>query len=449
MPLSRLRLRLSAAFALTFAFGLAALNVTLFVLIRRDADRQLTHRLREAATAVAEAVALEFGEAQTAGLAGAARETFHEWPATPYAFIIYDSAGAPLASHGPPPSIAAAPRSWRTEDPAILDRTAGAENDVRLVADRPSESRPAPFHVLAIGTREPTEEHVASLGWWMAASAPLVIVLSLAGGYVLARQALRPIGTLEQALARLDPRALGHRLPVGARPDEVDRLALRFNDLLGRLEEAQQRNRQFVQRAAHQLKTPLTVVLGEADLSLTDAGDSATRQPGMRRVRAAAHQMRRRVDELLLLAEVQTGEPVPLEDLVELDGLAFECADLMRGRAAQTRHGLTLGEVEAVTVRGSDRLLREALVELIENACRYGATTSDIRVSVSTDAGVPWVAVASGGAPLPAALVEAEPGEDGAHLGLAIVRWVADQHRGRLRYAHRDGTNVFRFNIPS
>src|SRR6185312_16238789 len=145
-------------------------------------------------------------------------------------------------------------------------------------------------------------------------------------------------------------------------------------------EQAQLRNRQFVQRAAHQLKTPLTVVLGEADLSLS--GGDGEGAAGMRRVRTAARQMRRRVDELLLLAEAQTGEQVPLDDEVELDGLALECADLMRGRAAQLSRSLMLGRVEPITVRGSERLLREALVELIENACRHGSAEPAIQVSV-------------------------------------------------------------------
>ncbi len=446
MPLSRLRLRLSVAFALAFAVGLVVLDISLFVLIRRDADRQLTRHLQESASAVAEALAREFGEAPAAGLAYAARETFREWPATPTAFVVYDSAGAPVARSGTPTNLSAAPSSLRAPHSAVMDRSAGPEHDVRLVVDRSEASGPVPFRVVAIGARQPTEEHVESLGWWMLASAPLVVFLSLAGGYALARHALQPIATLERAVAALDPATLAHRLPVGEPPDELDRLSLRFNELLGRLEQAQFRNRRFVQRAAHELKTPLTVVLGEADLGLGDPEDETTRRQGMRRVRTAAHQMRRRVDELLLLAEAQTGERARLDDLVELDGLALECADLMRGRAAQTCRGLALGEVVAVTVRGSERLLREALLELIENACRHGVPTA-ICVSVSVDDSTSWLHVAGGGSPLPPALVEAEAGDDGAHLGLTIVRWIAEQHGSRLRYEHREGMNVFSFGI--
>ncbi len=446
MPLSRLRLRLSAAFALAFAVGLVVLNFSLFLLIRRDADHQLTHHLQQSANGFADALDRESSEMPKAGLAWAARETFREWPATSTAFVVYDSAGSVVARYGNRTSLAAVPASRRPQDPLVMDRSTGREDDVRIVAAQARAGGTVPFRVVAIGARQPTEEHVESLGWWMLASAPLVVLLSLAGGYALARQALRPIAILEHAVASLDPTTLAHRLPVGEPPDELDNLVLRFNDLLGRLEQAQLRNQRFVQRAAHQLKTPLTVVLGEADLSVNSPEDEATRSQGMRRVQMAAHQMRRRVDELLLLAEAQTGERIPLEDLVELDGLALECTDLMRGRAAQTSRCLALGEIAAVTVPGSDRLLREALLELLENACRHGLPP-DICVSVSVKDSAARVDVASRGSPLRSSVVDTEAGDDGAHLGLSIVRWIAEQHGGRLWYEHRNGINVFGFSV--
>ena len=446
MPLSRLRLRLSIAFALAFALGLAVLHLTLFLLLRRDADRQLTRRLQQSAGDVVQAMTREFAESPGEGLTRAARETLREWPATADAFVIYDSAGARLATLGRAGELATAPRAWREGDIAVADRRAG-DHDVRLAVNRrPKGSLPA-FRVMAVGGREGTQQRIETLGWWLVAGAPLVVLLSLVGGYLLARLALRPIGALEQTVARLDPADLGERLPVHDPPDELDRLARQFNGLLGRLEQAQLRNRRFVQRAAHQLKTPLTVVLGEADLSLGGSDDAVTHAQGMRRVRTAAHQMRRRVDELLLLAEAQAGEHAPLDDLVELDGLALECADLMRGRAAQTWHGLTLGEVQPITVRGSARLLREALMELIENACRHSAREPDIRVSVYAEGERAWIAVAGGGAPVDMAQVQAAPADDGMHLGLTIVRWIAGQHGGRLEYQHAGGVNIFALSV--
>jgi signal transduction histidine kinase len=446
MPLSRLRLRLSVAFALAFAAGLAVLHVGLFLLLRRDADRQLTRRLQQSAGEVAQAMAREFGEAPALGLRAAAQETLREWPSTPDGFVIYDSAGGRLATLGRANELAVAPLGWRDGDAPKTDRN-GGHHAVRLVVDRAADGARPAFRVLAIGGREAAAQRIETLGWWLVAGAPLVVLLSLVGGYLLARFALRPIGALGETVARIDPADLGERLPMHDPPDELDRLARQFNGLLERLEQAQLRNRHFVQRAAHQLKTPLTVVLGEADLSLRNGEDAFTRAQGMRRVRTAAHQMRRRVDDLLLLAEVQAGEQAPLDDWVELDGLALECADLMRGRAAQTSHVLTLGDVEPITVRGSARLLREALMELIENACRHAELESDLRVSVCAEGEAAWMAVAGGGPAVAAARLDAASADENSHLGLTIVQWIAAQHGGRLEYQHVDGVNIFALSL--
>jgi two-component system, OmpR family, sensor kinase len=446
MPLSRLRIRLSLAFALAFALGLGVLHLALFLLLRRDADRQLTRRLQQSAGEVAQAMTREFGESPALGLRAAARETLREWPSTADAFVIYDSAGSRLATLGHAGDLDAAPPGWHAGDAPVADRD-GGEHDVRLAVDHPAEGARPAFRVLAIGGREATEQRIETLGWWLVAGVPLVILLSLVGGYLLARFALRPIGALGETVAGLDPADLGERLPVHDPADELDRLARQFNGLLDRLEQAQLRNRRFVQRAAHQLKTPLTVVLGEADLSLGDRDDPFTRAQGMRRVRTAAHQMRRRVDELLLLAEAQAGEHPPLDDLVELDGLALECTDLMRGRAAQTSHGLTLGEVEPISVRGSARLLREALMELIENACRHAAAKPDIRVSACAEGEAAWLAVAGGGLPVDPAKLDSGAADENSHLGLTIVRWIAGQHGGGLEYQHVDGVNIFALSL--
>src|SRR5471032_1570261 len=99
------------------------------------------------------------------------------------------------------------------------------------------------------------------------------------------------------------------------------------------------------------------------------------------RIRTAAEQMRRRVDELFLLAEAQAGEKARLEDDVELDGLVLDCTDLMRERASALGRSLAIGRAEHSVVRGNAGLLQEALVELMENACRHGSSGIPITVS--------------------------------------------------------------------
>jgi signal transduction histidine kinase len=276
-------------------------------------------------------------------------------------------------------------------------------------------------------------------------------VLSLIGGYILSRRALRPIAALGDELAKITPEQLDRRLPVHPIADELDRLAEQFNAMLERLQRAQTQNRRFLQQAAHQIKTPLTLVLGEAALSLDRPRTPAEQQDTLQRIRTAAEQMKRRVDELFVLAQTEAGERLSLTDSVELDGLVLECADLMRGRAQALGRRLELLRVEPVTVRGNEALLRESVLELIENACRYGSSDNPIVISAFADGTSGCVLVASAGEPVtssPAARGSFDPAEDAHGLGLAIVRWIASAHAGSMTYRREGGLNVYGLLLP-
>src|SRR4029077_4460471 len=125
---------------------------------------------------------------------------------------------------------------------------------------------------------------------------------------------------------------LAGRLPIRTPPDEIDRLAGDFNALLARPAALRQQNRDFLSQVAHQLRTPLTLVRGESELGLERERDSEAYRAILTRIGKAADQMSQRVDDLFLLARAEAGDQPPLSDKVELDALALECTDLMRGR---------------------------------------------------------------------------------------------------------------------
>jgi signal transduction histidine kinase len=288
-------------------------------------------------------------------------------------------------------------------------------------------------------------EQLESLLRWMLATAPLIAVLSAAGGYLLSRRAVSPMLALAEAIDRLPAADRSARLPVGSKPDEVDHLADRFNRLLNRLRDAERQNQKFVAQAAHQIRTPLTIVLGEAELALADEVDAAEGRAAMRRVRSAAEQMKHRVDELFLLAESESDASVVLTDEIDLEGLAFEVTDLMRGRAATTGHQLELGRIDPVTVLGNEALLREALLELLENACRHSESGSRVVVTSVAADGTSDLLVRSQGGPIPSHFLEHE-GSSG--MGLRIVGWIARQHGGHLVVTAADGTNTIGIRWP-
>jgi signal transduction histidine kinase len=146
--------------------------------------------------------------------------------------------------------------------------------------------------------------------------------------------------------------------------------------------------------------------------------------------------MARRVEELLLLARATAGQRVARTDAVELDGMALECADLMRGRAHALGRRLELGRVDPVVITASEPLMREAIVELLENACRHGDGLTPVRLSVYRDGVHAVIEVANGSPEGITWLPDRSPGHG---LGLQVLRYIAAEHGGRL--VHRTASD--------
>jgi len=451
MQFSRLRLRLAGSFALAFVAGLTVLNTALFFYLRHQIDQRLTSHVRGLAADVVDAVQREYADVPPRPLADAARSALEEWPPGPEAIVVYDLDGRSVAQRGDTPLIGLAPKTLGWSVPAtIRDLKLGHSTDVRALTTG-TTSVPQ-FAVAVLLSTAPARVELAQLAWWLAVSSPVVLFLSLAGGYLLARRALAPIGQLAETMGRIAPDALDQRVRVNQPPDEVDRLAEQFNGLLARLQAAQARSRRFLRQAAHQIKTPLTLVLGEADLSLERPREGDAHRQALKRIRIAAEQMRRRVDDLLLLAHAEAGDRPPLDEVVELDGLALECADLMRARARMLERQLELARVEGVAVRGSEDLLREALLELIENAARHGSSEAPISISAYSVVGSAVLEVASSGSaaptPPPRRALAPDDGSDERGLGLTIVGWIAFEHGGELNHRYDGGINHYFLVLP-
>jgi signal transduction histidine kinase len=449
MALSRLRLRLAAGFAFAFVVALAILASVALGYLWNESTRRLDKRLDASADGVAAAMGRVLGESADTSLSHAANEVAREWPPTGDLFAIVDDTGALIAGVGQRDVIDRVLQTWTSaRTPRFgVDKRGDDYRASVLRATLPRSRGPSlKFGVLAFNSIEGIDSDTRLLAVALAVGAPLIVLLSLAAGYALARRALRPVDELGIAIAGIAPTDLSQRLPVGDARDEVAALAVEFNALLQKLDDAQRRNRGFIREAAHQIRTPLTLVLGEAGHELAATGTTPERMRGtLSRIRTAAEQMRRRVDELFLLAEAQAGEKVRLEDDVELDGLVLDCTDLMRERATSLGRSLAIGKAEHVVVRGSAPLLQEAVVELIENACRHGSTETPVTVSSTAAADGASLEVTSGGDAFVLAPRQDTGAPDG--LGLPIVEWIARAHGGALTIRREGDLNVVTMTV--
>ena len=445
---SRLRLRLAGWFALAILLGLAVLDLGLFTALRRVADRQLTVEVLTAARGLRLAVRREAADQQHFTLDEAAKEALSEWPPGREGLAIFSPDGNMIGKRGPKGLLAAVPPLDSLPPPErILELPLKVEGSARMAAAR--EPGDSGFVVVAVASTAELKSQLETLAWLLLLSVPLVMVISLPAGYFLAQRALAPFQSLSAELDSIQPGALEQRLPIAEPPDELDHLAQQVNSLLDRLAGSQRQTRKFLAQAAHQLRTPLTLIRGESDLAIDRPRSPEALRAALDRVNLASQQMSRRVDELFLLARAEAGEALARPEAVELDAVAIEAADLMRGRAHALGRKISLGPMASVEVLGDGSLLREAALELVENACRHGTASEPVDISVTEHDSTACLRVTSAGPPISENLLHRGSEDDSSRgIGLSVVRWIATAHGGKLDYVQEAGRNVMEMCLP-
>ncbi len=287
---------------------------------------------------------------------------------------------------------------------------------------------------------------VRHLRTWLLASSGLAIAVAAIGGLLLSRAALRPIDQITRAARAIGlAQRLDRRLPLPGRSDEVGRLAGTFNEMLDRLESVFLAQRRFVADASHELRTPLTIIQGNVQLIRRDPSmPPADRDEALADVAEAARRMARLVDGLLALARADSGrhldrEPVALRPI--LDHCFHEAQAL--SRATSIAMTLTLNRLEpGARVSADAEKLRQLVMSLMDNAVKFNHPEGEVRLSAFTQGRSHRIAISDTGAGIAPDDLELvferfyrsarTRSEDGNGLGLAIARWIAEEHRGEI-----------------
>jgi signal transduction histidine kinase len=277
----------------------------------------------------------------------------------------------------------------------------------------------------------------------------IIVIIGTTGGYLLAKQALRPIAKLTQTARALSTETLDQRINLGGPDDELRELADTFDDMLGRLDQAFDSQRLFVANASHELRTPLSVIRTELEVTLSDpdADPEELRRMGTV-VASAAERAQRLVTSLLTLARLQAvgGGDLEVAEPVDLSRLVPLAISAVAAEAEEKGVRVEMEVEEAVTV-GDPRLLERLVGNLVENGIRHNVPGGWLRITTGQTSDKVWLHVANGGAVIPNGDVDRlfEPfrrgagkvrtATKGAGLGLAIVRLIVEAHRGRLQAA--------------
>src|SRR5919202_3364688 len=274
----------------------------------------------------------------------------------------------------------------------------------------------------------------------------------VAGAYLVAGRALRPLHQVTATARRLTGETLDQRIHYDGADDEVSELAATFDAMLDRIGVAFETQKRFVANASHELRTPLAVIRTEIDVTAADPdADVAEFRRMCTVVRDASIRANALVESLLLLARTEAQAGRRLARKVPADLSAGVSAALSSLRAELGRLNLDVHtELAPAPVVGDPGLLDRLAGNLIENAVRYNHLAGRLWVRTGSDAAYAWLVVGNIG-------FEVEPGDvpglfepfrrggrertgaRGSGLGLSIVRAVCDAHGGTVSAAAQPG----------
>jgi two-component system, OmpR family, sensor kinase len=322
------------------------------------------------------------------------------------------------------------------------------------------------YTLIVLQSLRQQQEFLSEVGASFALVIPLVIALTGFGGYLLARRSLAPVVAMSAQAGRIGEANLHDRLAIKNAKDELGLLATSFNGLLDRLEQSFERQRRFIADASHELRTPIAVLCGEAEVALSQKDRSAGEfRESVSILEREATRLKLIVEDLFTLARADAGQyPLTLTHFY-LDELAVDCCRTVRTLAMAKGVELNCDSVKETPVYADEGLLRRLILNLLDNAIKN--TPRDGSVSVACESGDTrkLLTVTDTGPGIPLALqpriferffradkARARTGNSGsgAGLGLSISRWIAEAHCGRLELTRSDSAgSVFAFSMTN
>ena len=313
--------------------------------------------------------------------------------------------------------------------------------------------------VIQIGRSESSmDAQLRDLALILVLGLPIAVAVAGVGGYVLARRALAPIERMTSHARTITAERLSDRLPVDNPDDEMGRLAAVFNQTLGRLEQSFEQMRRFTADVSHQLRTPLTAIRSVGEVGLR-AGrrDEASYRAIIGSMLEEADRLSVLVDRLLSLSRAETHQSTLTPDSVSLVELAEDVVGHLGVLAEEKGQSLSVDATGRPTAVIDRVVLRQALINLVDNAIKFTPSGGQVSVRVTSDDGTAVVDVTDTGPGIPSEARERifdrffrgdELAASGTGLGLSIAKGAVEANGGQLTLERSDAQGTtFRIRL--
>jgi heavy metal sensor kinase len=327
------------------------------------------------------------------------------------------------------------------------------EGDAQLAANATGAivaERPVVLQVAR--TEAGMRQELWMLGVILVFGLPFGIGVAGIGGYTLAKRALAPVERMAERAQLISAARLSDRLPVDNATDELGKLATVFNETLARLESAFGQMQRFTGDVSHELRTPLTAIRSVGEVGLRSRHDEEGYRSIISSMLEEADRLNSLVDRLLTFSRAEAGQERLTFEPINLGELAEDVVSHLSVLAEEKQQKLTLERAGAANCLGDRVILKQALINLVDNAIKYTPASGSIRVRVARSPEGALVTVTDDGPG-----IAAEPqkrifdrfyrGDEpqaadalGMGLGLSIARWAVEANGGKLSVSSANGS---------
>jgi signal transduction histidine kinase len=461
-----LRFRLAALYLLVFGVILTILCVIILRVrenyLRTDFDERLVDR----AETMVEAISIETARTGGGEPAQHAQARLGPFRFPGYCFQILDAEGVILERSRnlgdaslPFGELARASRprgrpSLETVSLDVGDAQAGQLGRLRLLTLYHDEPSIEPFYLQVAAGLQHVQSSIHELRQLLAIVVSLCLLLAGFAAWLMARRSLAPIGEIARQARDYTAVHLDRRIETRPGGDEVAEMVTVVNAMLDRLEAAFRSQERFIADASHELKTPLSVLLAEAQVLTQQARTPEEYDRYVASVQDQLRQLSRLVDSLLTLARADAGFPLARRSRVLINDVVMEavrrCEPIASYREVRLIPTLALPTEEGVEamVAGDAPLLCAMVENLVRNALRHSSVEQAVEIEVQLVPPDVTVAVRDSGPGIPPEHIErvfdrfyhvprGDEGGHGAGVGLAITKGVAELHHGSVSVSNQ------------
>jgi heavy metal sensor kinase len=344
------------------------------------------------------------------------------------------------------------------QEPILRFATIELEDEVYVrVMKRPARIRELGVVVRVIRDESDMRRTLREIFEVFLLAAPVAALLAALGGYFVARQSLLPVAAMAERAKKITSESLSDRLPVSNPHDEIGQLAAVFNDTLHRLENSFAELKRFTADASHELRTPLTALRTVGEVALREED-----HPAISSMLEEAERLQDLIESLLTLARMESGKVGLHRETLDVGEVLREVRDSLHILASEKQQTLEVDDSDAPSATGDRLLLRQALLNIVDNAVRYAPPATRITLGATSRNGTVVIAIADEG---PGIAPEHQTkifdrfyrvdkararAEGGNGLGLAIAKWAIERQGGRIEVESEIGRGtIFRVVLKS